>query len=92
MASSFVYVTEEELFFNKQSHRFRHYHKSNEIWPLSIQRYVFLLLFSDKCTQYERKMFCLQGISGRQADLFGKIVLQILKTNMWKQLCKVYAE
>ena len=27
--------------------------KSNEIWQLSIQRYVFLLFFSDKCTQDE---------------------------------------
>ena len=50
MASSYVYVT-EELFFNKRSRRARQHQKSNEIWQLSIQRYVFLLVFSDKCTQ-----------------------------------------
>ena len=52
MASSFVYVTEELFFFfNKQSRRARQHQNSNGIWHLCIQRYVFLLLFSDKCTQ-----------------------------------------
>ena len=45
MASSFVYVTEEELFLNKWSRLARQYQKGNEIWQLSIQRYLFLLFF-----------------------------------------------
>ena len=49
----------------------------------SIQRYVFLLLFSDKFTQDVFKIFCLQTMSGRQADV-RKIVLKNLK----KYLCK----
>ena len=50
MASSFAYITEKELLFNKRSRCARQHQKSNEIWQLSIQRYVFLF-FSDKCTQ-----------------------------------------
>ena len=44
MVSSYVYVT-EELFFNKRSSRARQHQKSNEIWQLSAQRYVFPLFF-----------------------------------------------
>ena len=52
MASSYVYVTEEELFFNKRSRRARQHQKSNEIWQSSIRRYVFLLFLITKCAQY----------------------------------------
>ena len=70
MAPSFVSV-KEELLFNKRSRRTRQYQKSNEIWQLSIQSYVLLLLFSDKCTQdeFQIKIFCLLMIGGRQADV-----------------------
>ena len=68
MASSFVYVTEEP-FFNKQSRYTRQCQTNNEIWQLSIQRYIFLLLFSDKFTQDVFIMFFLQMMSGRQADV-----------------------
>ena len=44
-------------FFNKRSCRARQHQKSNEIWKLSIQRYVFLLFFSDKCAQDVWKCF-----------------------------------
>ena len=46
--------------FNKRSRRARQHQKSNEIWQLSIQRYVFLLVFSDKCTQDVFKIVCLE--------------------------------
>ena len=69
MASGFVYVKKEQLFFNKRYRRARQHQNSNKIWQLSIQRHVFLLLFSDKCTQDVFKIFCLQMMSGLQADV-----------------------
>ena len=51
MATSFVYFTEQELFFTKRNRRDRRYQICNEIWQLIIERYVFLLLFSDNCRQ-----------------------------------------
>ena len=45
MVSSYVYVTEKEILLNKRSRRARQHEKNNEIWQLSIQRYVFLLFF-----------------------------------------------
>ena len=68
MASSLVYVTEDKLLFNKRSRRARQYHKSEEIYQLSIRRYVFHFLFSDQCPQDELKMFYLRMTSGRQAN------------------------
>ena len=53
-------------FFNGRSRRARQHQKSNEIWRLSFQGYLFLLFFSDKCTQ---DVFCLQMRSGREADI-----------------------
>ena len=67
MASSYVYFTEEELFFNKRSRRARHHQKSNKIWDFSIQRYVFLPFLSDKSIQGVFQ--CFQMMSGRQANI-----------------------
>ena len=50
IASSYVYVM-GELLFNKRSPRARQHQTNHKIWQLSIQRYVFFLFFSDKCTQ-----------------------------------------
>ena len=56
-------------FFDKRSRRVKQLKNSNEIWQLSIQRYLFLLLFSDKCAQDIFKMVCLQMMSGRIANV-----------------------
>ena len=56
-------------FLNKQRRRVKQLKKSNEIWQLSIQRYAFLLFLSNNCTQEVFKMFCLQMMSGRIADV-----------------------
>ena len=51
MATSFVYFTEKEMFFTKPNRRARRYQTCNEIWQLIIERYVFLLHFSDNCPE-----------------------------------------
>ena len=68
MASLFVKVTEEDLLFKQVKSPCHTIPKKKRNWQYCIQRYVFILLFSDKCTQDEFKMFCLQMMSGRQAD------------------------
>ena len=63
-----MFTLRKNFFFNKRSSSARQHQKSNEIWQLSAQRYVFPLFFGDKCTQDLFKMFCLQMMNGRQAD------------------------
>ena len=64
MASSYVSVT-EELFFNNQSRRSRQHQSSNEIWQLSIQRYVFYNFLVINALRMCFKMFYLQMMSAR---------------------------
>ena len=56
-------------FFNKRSRRARQYQISNEIWHESIQRYVFLLVFSDKCTKdlFENVLFTDEWATSRRS-------------------------
>ena len=59
----------KKIVLNKRRRRARQYQKSNESWHVIIWRHVFLLLSSDKCIQDVFKLFCLQMMSGRQADV-----------------------
>ena len=68
MASSYIYVTEEELFFIKRSHRVRQHQKNNLICQLSVQRHVLYVL-AINVLRMCFKMLCLQMMSGRQTDI-----------------------
>ena len=95
MASSYVYFTEER-FFNKRSRRARQHKKSNEIWQLSYnQRYVFLSVFSDTCTQdVFQNVLCTNNewITSRHQLPTSRKIVKISKKCMLKQLCEVYAK
>ena len=57
-------------FFNKRSRPAKRFQKRKENWQQITQRYVFLLLFRDKCTQDVFKMFRLRMMTrGGQADV-----------------------
>ena len=63
------WVVVENVFLINDVAVARQYQKSNKIWQLGIKRYVFLLLFSNKCTLDVFKLFCLQVMSCRRADV-----------------------
>ena len=69
--------------------------KSNENWQMSTQRYVFLLFFSDKCTQdvFENVLFTNdEWVTSRHQLPTSRIIVKISENCMWKQFREVYAK
>ena len=74
MASSYVYVTEEELFFNKRSRRARHYQKKQRNFSIKYSKICISFIFlAINALRMCFKMFRLQMMSGRQPT-FRKLV------------------
>ena len=69
MASSYLYVTKVELFFNKRSRRAIHYQKETKFGNKVFEDMYFLYFLAINALRISSKCFCLRLISGRrQAD------------------------
>ena len=95
MASSFVYVTKEERFFNKRSHRARQYQNSNKIWHLGtvFKDMYFFYFFSDKCTKdvFQNALFTNDDwtTSRSSIKLLGKFQKNICENNFARFMLKL---